>query len=72
LEVAAVVGGFFIADPFGLGLRALIVFTGIVELAIPAGVQVGAALRADVARSDTASGRIFNLLAALPAIEVHT
>jgi hypothetical protein len=47
-------------------------FAGVVELAIPAGVQVGVTLRADVARSDTTSGRILNLLAASPAVEKHS
>ena len=68
-KVAAVVGGLFIADPSGLGFRALVMFAGVVELAIAAGMQVGAAPGAGVARADAASGGILNLLAAIPAIE---
>lgn len=71
MEVAAVVGGLFIANPFGLGFRALIVSAGVVEPAIAAGMQVRVALGANVASSDTTSGRIFNLLAAPPAVEEH-
>jgi hypothetical protein len=47
-------------------------FAGVVELAIAAGVQLGVALGADFARVDTASGRVFNLRAALPAVEKHS
>jgi hypothetical protein len=47
-------------------------FARVVELAIPAGVQVGVALRAGVERAYTASGWIGNLLAALPAVERHS
>lgn len=43
MEVVAIIRGFFIADPFGLSFRALLVFCGIVELAITAAVQVGIA-----------------------------
>ena len=71
-EVITIVGGFFIADPFGLRLSALIMFGWVVELAIAAGMQVGAALGTDVERAHTASGRIRNLLAALPAVEIHS
>jgi len=70
-KVIAVVGGFLVANPFGLGFRALVVFAGVVELAVEAGMQVGAAPGARVARADAASGRILNLLAALPAVEEH-
>jgi hypothetical protein len=72
LEVAAVIGGFFMADPFSPGFRALIMFAGVVELAIAADMQVGAALGADVERAHTASGWIRYLLAALPAVEKHS
>jgi len=70
-KVAAVVGGLFIANPFGLGFRALVMFDGVVELAIAAGMQVGAAPGAGVARANAASGGILNLLAALPTVEEH-
>jgi hypothetical protein len=72
LEVAAVVRGFFIADPFGLFLRALIMLARVVELAIAAGVQVGVALGADVVPADTSSGGVLGLRAAFPAVEKHS
>jgi hypothetical protein len=71
-EVVTVVGGLFIADPFGLCLSALIMFAGVVELAIAAGMQVGVALGADVERAHSASGWIRNLLAAFPTVEKHS
>ena len=71
-KVIAVVGGLLLADPVGLGFRALAVFAGIVELAIAAGVQVGVAPGAGVARGDAASGGILDSLSAFPAIEEHS
>jgi hypothetical protein len=40
--------GFFIADPLGLGFGALVMFAGVVELAITAAMQVEAAMGAGV------------------------
>jgi len=70
-KVIAVVAGFLVANPIGLCFRALVMFAGVVELAIAAGMQVRAAPGARVAPVDAASSGILNLLAALPAVEEH-
>ena len=71
LEVIAVVCGSLIADPLGLGFRALVMFAGVVELAIAATMQVGVALGAGVGAKHAAPGGVLNFLAAFPAVEKH-
>lgn len=52
LEVIAVVGSFFIADPLSLGFGTLVVFSRIVELAVTAAMQVSVAARTRITRSN--------------------
>ena len=70
-EVIAVIGSFFVAGPFGLRLTALVVLARVVELAVPAGVEVGIASGARVPAADAVTCRNLNCLPALPAIEPH-
>jgi hypothetical protein len=69
LEIIAVVGGFFVANPFGLGFSALIVLSGIVEAAVAAAVQVSIACRACVAGHD--AFQHVNLFTAFKAGKPH-
>ena len=71
LEVIAEVGGFFTADPVGLGLGALVVFSGVIEPAVATGVEVRVALGAGVTICDAAARGVLNLVAAFPAQQSH-
>ena len=70
-EVIAVIGSFFFAGPFGLGLSALVVLAWVVEPAVPAGMEVGVATGAGVPLADAVTHRNLNCLPAFPAIELH-
>lgn len=70
-EVIAVVASFFVADPFGLVFGALVMFAGVVELAIATGMEVGVALGARVAVTDATAAGVLNLRTAFPAVELH-
>ena len=70
-KIVAVVCGFLIPDPLGLGLGALVVFARVVEPAIPAAVKVRVAMRAGVAGPHAAAGRELDRLAAFPAAQPH-
>ena len=71
LEVVAEICGFLIPDACGPGFRALVMFCGIVELAVAAGVQVAAAVGAGVAALDAAARGVLNLSAAFPTRKSH-
>lgn len=68
MEVIAVVCGFLIAHPLGLGFGALVMFGGVVESAITAGMKVGPAAGALIAGADPLTRLDFEGLAALPAV----
>ena len=70
-KVIAVIGSFFVAGSFGLGLGALVVLARVVELAVPAGMEVGVASGASVPVADAVTRRNLNCLPALPAIKPH-
>jgi hypothetical protein len=71
LEVITVIGGFFVAGPFGLRLTALIILAAVVELAIAADMQVGVAFRAGAPIAYLVTRRDLDRLAAFPAVELH-
>jgi hypothetical protein len=52
--MVAMILGFFIAIPLSLGFGALVMFAGVVELAITAAMEVGVALGAGVRAKHTA------------------
>jgi hypothetical protein len=70
--VVTVVGGLFVSDPFGLRLRTLVILGGIIEVAVAAGVEVGVATLASVARADPRPRRTAGDVPAFPARELHT
>ncbi len=69
LEIIAVVGGFFVTNPFCLNFSALVVLSGIVEPAVAAAVHVGVAARTRIAGSN--AFRCLNNFAALEAGKAH-
>jgi hypothetical protein len=72
LEVVTVVRGFLIPDPFRLGFSTLVVLARIIEPAVAARVQVGAAPRALISCPDAFADFRFDRRAAFPAIHTNT
>lgn len=70
-KVVAIIRRFLIANPLGLGFGALVVFTRVVKLAVSAGMEVEVALRANVARADSAPRGILDYPSAFPADKLH-
>jgi hypothetical protein len=67
LEIITIVRGFLIAHPLCLRFGALVVLGRVVESAIAARMQVGAAVGALISASDPFAGLHFGGCAALPA-----
>ena len=59
----------FLGDPFGLRFRALIMFAGIEEAAVPAAVQVGVTVATGVLARDFLLGKKLNRRAAAVAVD---
>lgn len=70
-EVVAIVRGFLIPNPFGLGFRALVVFGRIVELAVAAGMKISATLGTFIAAANALARRDIHEFAAFPTMKRH-